>query len=62
MILMFSYITYDELGDVKRFRTLKEAKWFAEQNNLLIKATGYKQPTRLDEYTRASEDCGPALF
>ena len=58
---MFTHETYDDLGTIKRFKTLKEAKWHAEVNNLQIRSTGYKPPP-VDDYKQALKDCGECLF
>ena len=59
---MFTHETYDDLGTVKRFRTLKEAKWSAEVNGLQIRSTGYTAPPPVDPYITALAEVGECLF
>jgi hypothetical protein len=59
----FAWLALDDLGEPLRFFRYKhQAEDFRAATGAAIKPTGHKEPTRLDEYTRASEDCGPALF
>ena len=59
---MFTHETFDDLGTIKRFRTLKEAKWSAEVNGLQIRSTGYTAPPPRDDYAIALAECGPCLL
>jgi hypothetical protein len=61
-LYMFTHEVYDDLGTIKRFRTHKEAKWFAEVNQLKIRSTGYKAPPPVDPYTTALAQCGECLL
>ena len=60
--IMFTHEVFDDLGIVKRFKTHKEAKWFAEVNQLKIRSTGYKAPIPLDPYTTALAEVGECLL
>ena len=59
---MFTHEVFDDLGIVKRFKSHREAKWFAEVNQLKIRSTGYKAPIPLDPYTTALAEVGECLL
>ena len=61
-LYMFTHEVYDDLGTIKRFRTHKEAKWFAEVNQLKIRSTGDKAPPPVDPYETALAQCGECLL
>jgi len=60
--LMFTHEVYDDLGTIKRFKSHREAKWYAEVNDVQIRSTGYKAPIPLDPYTTALAECGECLL
>ena len=59
---MFTHEVYDDLGTIKRFKSHREAKWYAEVNDVQIRSTGYKAPIPLDPYTTALAECGECLL
>ena len=59
---MFTHECYDDLGVVKRFTNVKEAKWFAEANNLQVKSTGYIAQPPVDLYAKSLAECGECLL
>ena len=48
--------------EVRKFLSLREARHFAERNDLKVVATGQKQRTQRDLYKQALLECGEALI
>ena len=59
---MFTHEAYDDLGTVKRFKSHREAKWFAEVNDVQIRATGFKAAPPVDPYITALAEVGECLL
>jgi len=60
---IWSHIVVDADGwEVRKFLSLREARHFAERNNLTVKATGVKPQTQRDLYKKALLECGECLF
>ena len=59
---MFTHEAYDDLGTVKRFKSHREAKWFAEVNDVQIRSTGYKAAPPVDPYETALAEVGECLL
>jgi hypothetical protein len=60
---VWTHKVVDEDGwDVRKFLSLREARHFAERNNLKVVATGNKPRTQRDLYKQALLDCGEALI
>ena len=60
--IVFTHEAYDDLGTVKRFKSHRDAKWFAEVNDVQIRSTGYKAPPPVDPYETALAECGECLL
>ena len=47
---------------IRKFLSLREARQFAQRNDLKVVATGDKPQTQRDIYKQAMLECGKALF
>ena len=60
---IWTHIVVDEDNyEIRKFLSLREARHFAERNNLTVVATGEKAVTQRDLYKQALLECGEALF
>ena len=60
---VWTHTAVDEDGwVVRKFLSLREARHFAQRNNLSVVATGQKQRTQRDLYKQALLECGEALI
>jgi hypothetical protein len=65
--MVFTHVALDDFGDpLKRFKSKREADWFAEVNpGIRIKSTGCRPPPKIpepDPYSLALDQCGIAPF
>jgi len=56
------YVAMDGDWEVRKFLSLREARHFAERNDLKVVATGNKPRTQRDLYKQALLRCGEALL
>ena len=60
---IFTHSAVDSDGwTIRKFLSLREARYFAERNGLKVVATGEKQQTQRDLYKQSFLGCGHALF
>ena len=59
---LWTHVVMDGDWEVRKFLSLREARHFAERNNLTVKATGVKPQTQRDLYKKALLECGECLF
>jgi len=60
---IFTHICVDSDNyTVRKFLSLREARFFAQRNDLTVVATGDKPITQRDLYKQSVLECGKALF
>ena len=59
---IWTHVAMDGDWEVCKFLSLREARHFAERNNLTVKATGVKPQTQRDLYKKSLLECGTCLF
>jgi len=59
---LWTHVAMDGDWEVRKFLSLREARHFAERNNLTVKATDIKPQTQRDLYKKSLLECGKCLL